>query len=196
MINFNSPGIPDGAFARQAGIPMTKQEIRAIALAKLQLSPGLTVYDIGAGTGSVAIECQRLVGPGRVYAIESNPNALELIKLNIRRFNVELQIIAGTAPAVLDPLPEADRIFIGGSGGEIESMVMGCDRKLKPGGILVMNTITLYTPLLAHQVLEGLGYDIEAVQVNIAVNVKTGNSRIWQARNPVTIISAKKGARP
>ena len=84
---------------------------------------------------------------------------------------------------MLDPLPEADRIFIGGSGGEIESMVMGCDRKLKPGGILVMNTITLYTPLLAHQVLEGLGYDIEAVQVNIAVNVKTGNSRIWQARS-------------
>ena len=93
--------------------------------------------------------------PGEGLCHRVNPDALELIKLNIRRFNVELQIIAGTAPAVLDPLPEADRIFIGGSGGEIESMVMGCDRKLKPGGILVMNTITLYTPLLAHQVLEG-----------------------------------------
>jgi len=194
-MRYNSPGIPDQAFTRQKGIPMTKQEVRAITLAKLQLCPGLVVYDIGSGTGSVAIECQRLVSPGRVFAIESNPEALELIKLNSHRFNVQLEIIAGQAPAVLAPLPEAERIFIGGSGGDIETMIIECDRKLRPGGILVMNTITLYTPLVAGEVLERLGYDVEAVQVNIAVNVKSGPARIWQARNPVTIISAKKGER-
>ncbi len=192
-MDFNTPGIPDEAFARRPGIPMTKQEVRAISLAKLQLFPGAVVYDIGAGTGSMAIECRRLVEPGRVFAIESNPEAVDLIKLNSYRFTVQLDLVPGSAPEVLDILPEADRIFIGGSGGDIEAMIIGCDRKLKPGGILVMNTVTLYTAPLACQALERLGYELQAVQVNIAVNEKRGRARIWQARNPVTIISGRKG---
>ncbi len=165
-----------------------------ISLAKLQLFPGALVYDIGAGTGSVAIEC-RLLGAGRVFAIESNPMAVELIKLNSAAFKVALDLIEGPAPGVLQDLPEADRIFIGGSGGDVEAMIMACDRKLKPGGIMVLNSVTLYSGPVACKTMEGLGYEVEVVQVSIAVYEKKGQTRIWQARNPVTIVTGKKGGR-
>lgn len=192
-MNFSAPGIPDEAFVRRPGIPMTKQEVRVISLAKLQLFPGAVVYDIGAGTGSVAIECRLLIGDGQVFAIESNPEAVELIKLNCFRFKVQLDLIPGSAPEAIKSLPAADRIFVGGSGGEIEAMLLACDQKLKAGGIMVLNSVTLYTAPAACQTLEELGYDVQAVQVNVAVNELRGRARIWQARNPVTIICGKKG---
>lgn len=191
---FISPGIADDAFIRRPGIPMTKQEIRAISLAKLQPFPGAVIYDIGAGSGSVAIECRLLIGEGRVYAIESNPQAVELIKLNSSALKAPLDLVEGRAPGAIENLPRADRIFIGGSGGDIEAMIAACDCQLKPGGILVVNSVTLYTAAAAYQALDKLGYGVEAVQVNIAVVEKRGQARMWQARNPVTIVKGQKGA--
>ena len=190
--NFYSPGIPDEDFIREEGVPMTKNEIRVLSLSKLRLFPGAVVYDIGAGSGSVAIECKLINPEGKVFAIENNPPAIALIKKNSRKFGVNLEVIEGTAPLALHDLPLADRIFLGGSGGRLKDILDMCDRKLKMGGRLVVNTVTLHNGPAAYVFLKGKNYTLEAVQVNIALIKEVGTSELWQARNPVTIIAAQK----
>lgn len=187
-----TPGIPDEDFIRDDGVPMTKNEIRVLSLAKLRLFPDAVVYDVGAGSGSVAVECKLLASKGKVYAIEKNPQGISLIKKNSKKFGVVIDIIEGFAPEAMAELPEADRIFIGGSGGKLENILGMCDKKLKPGGWLVVNSVTLSTGPETFKILEGKNYLLEAVQVNIAVTKKMGNAQLWQARNPVTIIAARK----
>jgi cobalt-precorrin-6B (C15)-methyltransferase len=190
--NFYSPGIPDEDFIREEGVPMTKNEIRVLSLSKLRLFPGAVVYDIGAGSGSVAIECKLINPEGRVFAIENNAPAITLIKKNSRKFGVKLEVIEGTAPSALNNLPPADRIFLGGSSGKLEGILDMCDRKLKTGGRLVVNAVTLHNAPRAYAFLKEKNYTLEAVQVNIALIKEMGTSELWQARNPVTIIAAQK----
>jgi cobalt-precorrin-6B (C15)-methyltransferase len=188
-----TPGIPDDCFEREAGIPMTKNEIRILSIAKLRLFPSALVYDVGAGSGSVAIECKLLIPQGQVFAIEKNPQAIELIKKNCHKFKVQLEIISGTAPEALAQLPLADRIFLGGSGGQMPAILDACDGKLKEGGWLVINSVTLDSAPVAYKILRGKGYSLEVVQVNIAVLSHREDVQLWQARNPVTIIAGQKG---
>jgi len=183
-------GIPDEEFIRDQGVPMTKNEIRVLSLSKLRLFSEATVYDVGAGSGSVAIECKLLANSGRVYAIEKNPQGIDLIRKNSEKFVVEIDIIEGTAPQAIMDLPEADRIFIGGSGGNLQDVLEICHKKLKPGGRLVINSVTLGTAAEAFKILNAKNYTLEAVQVNIAVASQRGKVELWQARNPVTIITA------
>ena len=187
-----TPGIPDEEFIRDEGVPMTKNEIRVLSLSKLRLFPGAVVYDVGAGSGSVAVECKILAANGRVYAIEKNPRGIGLIQENSKKFGVDINIIEGTAPQAMADLPEADRIFIGGSGGNLGDILETCDNKLKPGGWLVINSVTLGTGPEAFNILKEKNYTLEAVQVNIAVVSQRGRAALWQARNPVTIIAAGK----
>lgn len=188
------PGLADEEFIRTAGVPMTKNEIRVVSLAKLRLFPGAVVYDVGAGTGSIAIECKLLFPSSQVLAVERAPQALHLIKLNCQNFGVDLQVVEGSAPEALTNLPQADRIFIGGSGGDLGDILEVSDQKLIPGGWIVINSISLKNTALACEVLESKDYAVEAVQVNVAVSSQRGKTSIWQARNPVTIISGQKGA--
>ncbi|KUO49750.1 MAG: hypothetical protein APF76_00440 [Desulfitibacter sp. BRH_c19] len=190
--SYVTPGIPDEEFIRDDGVPMTKNEIRVLSLAKLRLFPDAVVYDVGAGSGSVAVECKILVPEGKVYAIEKNPQGISLIKENSKRFGVDIDIIEGYAPQAMAELPEADRIFIGGSGGKLEDILEMCDKKLKTGGWVVVNSVTLSTGPDTFKILKEKNYSLEAVQVNIAVTRQMGNAQLWQARNPVTIIAAQK----
>ncbi|NMC27649.1 MAG: precorrin-6Y C5,15-methyltransferase (decarboxylating) subunit CbiT [Syntrophomonadaceae bacterium] len=187
------PGLPDEEFLRAAGVPMTKNEIRVLALAKLRLFPGAVVYDVGAGSGSISIEAKLLFPSAQVFAVERDPQALQLLTANQERFGVDLQVVEGAAPTALHPLPSADRIFIGGSGGSLAEIIELCDRKLVPGGWMVINAISLKNTAKAFEALENRGYEVEAVQVNIAVSSQKAAAIMWQARNPVTIISGKKG---
>ncbi len=175
---------------------MTKNEIRILSISKLQLFPGAIVYDIGAGSGSVAIECKRFVGPGQVYAIERKPEAIAVIRENSERFGMPIQIIEGEAPAAIEGLPEADRIFVGGTGGNLQSILNRCDEQLAVGGRIVVNSVTMTTASDTCKFLEQMGYRLDVIQVNIANIIKRGNSDMWQARNPVTIITAEKMERP
>jgi len=193
---FITPGIPDEYFEREEGIPMTKNEIRVLSIAKLRLFPSALVYDVGAGSGSVAIECKRLIPAGQVFAIEKNPRAIELIKNNSKKFRVNMEVIPGIAPEAMEGLPSADRIFLGGSGGKMKAILDACDDKLKDGGWLVINSVSLNNGADAYGILKGKGYYLEAAQVNIAVLNRKGTAEIWQARNPVTIISAQKRGNP
>ncbi|MEW6623439.1 MAG: precorrin-6Y C5,15-methyltransferase (decarboxylating) subunit CbiT [Bacillota bacterium] len=185
-------GIPDEEFIRLEGVPMTKNEIRVLSLAKLQLFSGAVVYDVGAGSGSVSIECKLQLPQGQVFAIEKNPQAVQVLRQNMAKFGTDLQVIVGSAPAALASLPGADRIFIGGSGGNLPEILEACDRKLKPGGRIVINSVTINTGPEAFYKLKQLGYSVEAVQVNIAVIQKKGSAELWSARNPVVIITGQK----
>ncbi|MCX5780737.1 MAG: precorrin-6Y C5,15-methyltransferase (decarboxylating) subunit CbiT [Firmicutes bacterium] len=171
---------------------MTKHEIRILSIAKLQLFPTARVYDLGAGSGSVAIECKRLLPAGQVLAIERNPRAIELIKRNCEKFGVDVTVIAGTLPEAMQNLPPADRIFLGGSGGKMPAILDACDERLNAGGWLVLNSVSMSSGADAYRILKAKGYHLEAAQVNIAVLSSKGNAQIWQARNPVTIIAAQK----
>lgn len=183
-------GLPDQAFFREDGIPMTKQEIRAVSLSKLRLFPGAVIYDIGAGSGSVAIECKLLIPDAEVYAIEREAQAARLIRRNSERWGVKLHIIEGSAPACLTSLPLADRIFVGGSGGYILDILSSCDRLLQENGRIVINAVSLNTVEAARRFFMENNYIYEIIQVQIAAHQSKGGAEFWQARNPVTIISA------
>jgi precorrin-6Y C5,15-methyltransferase (decarboxylating) len=179
-------GLKDAAFERLDGIPMTKSEIRAIALGALNLRPGDTCYDIGAGTGSVAVEMALAAYRGRVYAVERRGEALPLIARNLRRFHLgNVSVVEGEAPDALETLPAADAAFIGGSGGSLGEIVSLLQSK-NPLVRLVVTAITLETAAAALAALP----DAELTQVFTARSKKAGGSRLLLAQNPVMIISA------
>lgn len=185
---FITPGIPDSCFIRDR-VPLTKEEIRVLTLAKARLGSGMTVYDIGSGTGSLAIEAARLVGPGQVLAIEVNPVACNLIAQNATRFGLEnLLVVAGAAPDVLVGLPAPERIFIGGSGGRLEGILATCHEVLRPGGIMVVNAVTPETLATTLTFGQKRGYRVSALAASLARLEPVGQAHIWRALNPVQII--------
>ncbi|WP_258360466.1 precorrin-6Y C5,15-methyltransferase (decarboxylating) subunit CbiT [Moorella sulfitireducens (nom. illeg.)] len=185
---YPTPGIPDHYFSR-GQVPMTKEEIRVLTLAKARLGSGMIVYDIGSGTGSLAVEAARLVAPGEVLAVEVNPEACALVRENARRFGLKnVRVITGMAPAALEGLPPPDRAFIGGSGGHLEGILAACHQTLRPGGIIVLNAITVETLGTALAWGYRRGYQVEALAVNLARLEPAGRYHIWRALNPVYIV--------
>ncbi|MDK2820526.1 MAG: hypothetical protein PWP31_491 [Clostridia bacterium] len=189
---FNTPGIPDSYF-RRGQVPLTKEEIRVITLSKARLGPEMTVYDIGSGTGSISIEAAKFVSPGQVFAIESNPEAQALIEQNARLFNLSnLKLVLGQAPAVLENLPQPDRVIIGGSGGYLSDILKISHDILAPGGIIVVNAITVETLNTSLCFGRENDYEVDAVSANLSRLVQAGRYHIWKALNPVYIIQLVK----
>jgi precorrin-6Y C5,15-methyltransferase (decarboxylating) len=177
-------GLNDAAFERGAGIPMTKSEIRAIALSRLGLKPGDVCYDIGAGTGSAAVEMALAAYRGRVYAIERRGDALPLIARNLRRFHLgNVVVVEGAAPDALEELPAPDAVFIGGTGGRLGDIV-SLLRAKNPRVRMVVTAITLETAAAALDALP----NAELTQIFAARSKKAGESRLLMAQNPVMII--------
>jgi len=182
-------GLKDSEFIR-GDVPMTKEEVRVISISKLALAIDDTVLDIGAGTGSISIECARVI-EGQVYAIERNPSAVELLHRNKEKFGTHnLQIIEGLAP---DDLPEAEvnKIIIGGSGGRMHEIFTAIEKY--PVRKIVINTITLENSTKAVEQLKAFNYkDIEVVSVNIAKSKMVGNVTMMMGQNPINIITGAK----
>ena len=123
---------------------ITKQEVRAVSLARLQLRADSLVWDIGAGSGSVGLEAARLCHRGHVWAIEKNAHDIEVIRQNHDAFRVaNYALVHDKAPAGMEAWPDPDAVFIGGSGGELTDLIRLVLSRLKPGGHLVMNFVTL-----------------------------------------------------
>jgi len=188
------PGIPDEQFIR-GDIPMTKQEIRILALVKARLAADSTVVDIGAGTGTIAVEAALLAPRGRVFAVEKETEGVGLIRANAAKFGAaNLEIVAGEAPDALAGLPAADAIFIGGSGGRLAAILAAADRLLKPGGRLVATAVTVET---LHAVLAAVeewpGYSTEAAGVQVTRLRRAGARHLFAALNPVYVIVCTKG---
>jgi len=186
-------GIDDDLFATAKKL-ITKQEVRAVTLAKLQLQNDLVLWDIGAGSGSVAIEAGNLMPNGKVFALEKNPQYLTFIKENLRKFGARnVMLIEAFAPDGIDDLPDPDRVFIGGSGGMLEEIVDAVDKRLKPDGMIVLNAVTLDTLTKAVEFLEDHGYTVEVCCVNVANTRALTEYKMFEAHNPVYIIAAGKG---
>ena len=189
-------GLPDAAFVR-GKVPMTKQEIRILTLVKAKIGPRDIVYDIGAGTGSLSIEAARLAPEGHVYAVERKEEAIRLIEANGERFGLEnLSVIEAEAPAGLENLPLADAVLIGGSGGHLASILDCVAEKLREGGRLVLNCITVQTLAAALDYLHAheAVYRYEAIQVQVSRLRRVGPYDMADAQNPVYIITCTKEA--
>ncbi len=189
---YETGGIPDELFLR-GEVPMTKEEVRAAALSKLRLKEDSVLFDIGAGTGSVAIECGLLMKQGHVYAIEKEKDALELIRRNIEKFGVgNVKVVEGTAPGSLKGLPVPDRVFIGGSGGRMEEIL---DFIAATGGRrlrVVANLIVLENACELIKGLEKRGFcNMDIACIAISRGRQAGEGHMLQALNPVYIISAE-----
>jgi len=185
--------IEDEKFIR-GNVPMTKQEIRILTLAKAEIAEKDFVVDVGAGTGSLTIEAARIATKGYVFAVEKNPEAVELITQNTEKFLLDNVIILNAeAPDGLKTIPRIDVAIIGGSGGRLVEILDMLDAKLKVGGRLVMNFITVQSLATCLDWLRAHNdYQYEAVQVQISCLQIIGNYDMYKAQNPVHIVSAKK----
>ena len=195
MWNAKTPGIPDELFDRDENVPITKEEVRTVQISKARLNPGMTVYDIGCGSGSISVEASLQVGEsGSVHAIDYDTKAVELTKKNITKFNLEnISVILGNAKEKINELPGADAIFIGGTGGDTKEIVELCENKLKSGGRIVIGIILIETLYSVLKTIENLKFDsVDITQITIGKSRKTSTGTMMLARNPVTIISSTK----
>ena len=183
-------GIPDEKFIRDK-VPMTKEEVREISVSKLQLAEDSVIYDIGAGSGSCSVEMALMAVQGKVYAIEKNPVAVELLHKNKRKFAVDnMEIIEGEAPSAMADLPVPTHAFIGGSSGNMKEILQVLLEK-NPHIRVVVNAITLETvdealALLGKEPFTGL--DIAAVST--AKSKTVGRYHMMMGQNPVYIFAA------
>ncbi|MGN1074026.1 MAG: precorrin-6A reductase [Eubacteriales bacterium] len=187
-------GIPDEEFIR-GDVPMTKSEVRAVSLSKLALPAGAVVYDIGAGTGSVSVECALAAYEGQVYAVEKDGAAAELIRQNRMRFGCgNLHVVEGAAPDALDGLPVPTHVFIGGSSGNLREILAELLRR-NPEVRIVVNTVTLETQAEAIECAKAFRFArFETVSVNIARSRRLGRYNLMTAQNPVCVITLEGGA--
>jgi len=191
-------GLPDAAFVQrqpEKGL-ITKQEVRAVSLARLQLRADSIVWDIGAGSGSVGLEAARLCPQGHVYAIEKNEADHAIAGQNHAAFGVaNYSLLHGKAPEGLDAWPDPDAVFIGGSGGELAALIAGILQRLRPGGALVMNFVTLEnlaTATATLQTLEEQGVSWDVLQLQAARSKPILHMHRMAAENPVWIVCARR----
>lgn len=185
-------GLPDEAFLRAEAIPMTKREVRAVCLSRLALTEQSVAWDVGAGTGSVAIEMALLARRGQVYAIERKPEAVELLRENGRRFHVgNLTAVAGAAPAVCAGLPAPTHAFIGGSAGHLKEILSLLLEK-NPAVRIVATAITLESVAeLTECAKDGRFAEVETVCLNVARDKKAGPYHLMMGQNPVYIFTMR-----
>jgi precorrin-6Y C5,15-methyltransferase (decarboxylating) len=184
-------GAPDDEFEHDRGV-ITKSEVRAVALAKLQLGAGQVLWDLGAGSGSVGIEAALFIGGGKIVAVEKKPQRIEQIKANARRFGVRnLRVAQAELPEGLARLPKPDRVFIGGGGRDLPRIISAAAGRLKPCGIIVVNAVLLQNVHDAAAALRELGFATEIVQVQIHRSEPMPWSERLEALNPVWIITGR-----
>lgn len=186
-------GIRDEEFIRGEA-PMTKEEIRVLILNKAKIRENDVILDIGAGTGSLSIEAALSAPQGHVYAVEKEPGAAALIKLNTAKFQAgNVTVIEGKAPEALCGLPRLDVILIGGSGKKLREILEKCEELLKPGGRLLISAVTVETVASALGLLDsGESFSYDAIQAQITRLSKTGPYHMFKALNPITIITCTK----
>lgn len=173
-------------------VPITKEEVRALALSKLELKHKKRMIDVGAGTGTVGIEAALSYEQLEVIAIECKEAACELTQKNIEKFGVSnIQLIKGYAPIPLEGL--VDAIFIGGTGGHLEEMLKWSYEHLEIGGRMVANFIIMETFYEAWKLMEEVGFkEIEVTQVGISKLEKLGKGKYFKPENPIFILEATK----
>jgi precorrin-6Y C5,15-methyltransferase (decarboxylating) len=188
-------GNPDDAFKQskpQSGL-LTPAEIRSLALAQMDVGPTSIVWDIGAGSGSVSIEAAQIATGGTVYAIEMDPVDFPLIAHNAGRFGVaNVVAVFGRAPEAWATLPDPDAIFVGGSGRGIGTLVEQAFSRLKPGGRLVAEVLSIESLSSVNEVLHRASDSVQVWMVNLARGTFQLERVRFEAMNPRFLFAAAK----
>jgi precorrin-6Y C5,15-methyltransferase (decarboxylating) len=195
MIGKRLFGNPDEMFLQtkpKRGL-LTSSEIRCWALAELNLGPTSVVWDIGAGSGSVAIEAGQISPGGEVYAIEMDVDDFALIGQNAERFGVSNVFpIHGSAPSAWQDLPDPDAVFIGGTGRQLAAIVTDVLARLKPGGRIVADMASIGNVSEVQAILRAATGDVKVWMFSVA----KGNYQLerirFDAQNPIFVLSAVK----
>lgn len=182
--------IKDSEFIR-GNCPMTKEDIRALSIWKMNLKEGAIVLDIGSGTGTISVQASKIARKGIIYAIEKDNEAIITTKNNLEKFKCNNVVLdEGEALDILktykDENKRFDSIFIGGSGGNLEEIISISNDLLQSEGTIVMNFITLDNAYKAIETIKKLNYQVDISQVNISKN--RGESYMMIANNPIYIV--------
>lgn len=182
-----TPGIADEEFIR-GKVPMTKKEIREVSICKLHLHPGAVVYDIGSGTGSVAVEMAEMSPDIEVYALEQKPEAIELIEKNKEKIRLDnITVIQTKAPEGLMDLKMPTHAFIGGSGGKMKEIIETL-YQINPGMRIVINAVSIETLCEIKEILMAYPVcDTEFVQLQVSRVKELGAYHMMQAENPIFV---------
>ena len=172
---------------------ITKREVRAVSLARMQLQTNSIVWDIGAGSGSVGLEAAKLCHLGYVYAVEKNIADFEIAGNNAKQLGIyNYQLINNKAPIGLEDWPNPDAIFVGGTGGELAELIKLCLQRLNDNGWLVMNFVTIENLTTAIETLKNLDANWDMTQLQASRSQPILHMHRMQAENPVWIISAQR----
>jgi precorrin-6B C5,15-methyltransferase / cobalt-precorrin-6B C5,C15-methyltransferase len=185
-------GMDDGRFTKRKpdrGL-ITKREVRVQTLAELALKPGQVMWDIGACTGSVSIEATLSIPELRVFAVEKNEGDLENLLDNQRKFRTDFVAVHAKAPEGLDPFPNPDAVFIGGSGGELGELLRLCADRLNEGGRIVVNAATIENLYLAQQTLQQNGFTVSVTLIQTARSKPILQLTRFEGMNPVYLVTA------
>ncbi|OGB49090.1 MAG: precorrin-6Y C5,15-methyltransferase [Burkholderiales bacterium RIFCSPLOWO2_12_67_14] len=189
-------GLPDASFEQrhpEKGL-ITKHEVRAVSLARLQLRADSVVWDIGAGSGSVGLEAARLCRNGHVYAIEKNVDDAAIVQRNRLAMGISNHtLLHGKAPEGLQDWADPDAVFVGGSGGELAELIALILQRLKPQGWLVMNFVTIENLGAAVDTLKRLGANWDVLQLQASRSKPILHMHRMAAENPVWIVCAQAG---
>ncbi|MDG5977972.1 precorrin-6y C5,15-methyltransferase subunit CbiE [Hydrogenophaga taeniospiralis CCUG 15921] len=189
-------GLPDASFEQrhpEKGL-ITKHEVRAVSLARLQLRADSVVWDIGAGSGSVGLEAARLCRNGHVYAIEKNADDAAIVQRNRLAMGISNHtLLHGKAPEGLQDWADPDAVFVGGSGGELAELIALILKRLQPKGWLVMNFVTIENLAAAVDTLKALGASWDVLQLQASRSKPILHMHRMAAENPVWIVCAQAG---
>ena len=186
-------GLPDDAFAQKRPVRglITKSEVRAVSLYKLGLRRNSVVWDVGAGSGSVALEAGLIASEGTVYAVERDGECVEMLRHNIANLGpANVVVEAGEAPDALDGLPAPDCVFVGGGGGKLADILECAASRLSAGGRIVVNLAAIERVQTARACLVALGFDVETTMISASRGsaLPDGTTRL-AAQNPVFIVT-------
>lgn len=189
-------GLPDEAFQRTESVPMTKSEVRSVCLSKLELTEHAVCWDVGAGSGSVAIEMALQAASGQVYAIERKDATVELLRENTRRFGLEnLTVVPGLAPQSCRCLPAPTHVFIGGSAGNMRQILDEILGK-NPNARIVATAVTLESIGELTQCMKDIPFaSTEVVSMSVARDRKAGPYHLMMGQNPIFIFTMQGGTK-
>ena len=185
---YAAPSLTDGDFERGRA-PMTKEEVRALVVSKLRIEPEHVVWDVGAGTGSVSVEAALAAPMGRVFAIERNEDALELLRAAKKRHGVcNMNIVPGEAPDALVGLPTPSRVFIGGSGGQMRRILQTA-LEANPWARICATAVTLETLSELLTCIKDFNLHADVVQLAVSRASEAGQYHLMRAENPVYVVT-------